>query len=76
MMSAITWLSEFESQPDKMTCAPNKDLAQLRHPPSLIRVFAVPSKDGQGPEVSSCGQGRLIKWADAQADLRLCWAHR
>ena len=29
-----------------------------------------------GPKLSSCGQRRLWSdWADAQADLSLCWAH-
>ena len=44
--------------------------------PSLIRVFHVRSIGSKGPNVSSCGQRRLCSnWADAQADLRLCWAH-
>ena len=60
---------------NKMTCAPSEDSDQPRHPPSLIRVFAVLSM-GSWPKLSSCGQQRLWSdWADAQADLSLCWAH-
>ena len=54
----------------KMVCAPSEDSDQPRYPPSLNRVFAVRSKDIQGPKASSCGQRRLWSdWADAQADL-------
>ena len=60
----------------KMTCAPNEDSDQPGHSPSLVRVFTVCSI-GKGPSVSSCGQRRLPSdWADAQADLSLCCAHR
>ena len=56
---------------------PSEDSDQPGHPPSLIRVFAVCSKDSQGPGVSSCGQRRLRSdWAEAQADPSLGWAHR
>ena len=35
------------------------------------------SMGSEGPNVSSGGQRRLLSdWADAQADLSLCWAHR
>ena len=57
-------------------CAPSEDSDQPGHPPSLIRVFAVRMKK---PWVLSCplnAQRRLWSdWADAQADLSLCWAH-
>ena len=59
-----------------MACAPNEDLDQPGHPPSLIRVFTVRSMGSLGPKLSSCGQQRLRSdWADAQADLSLRWAH-
>ena len=67
-----------------MACAPSEDSDQPGHPPSLIRVFAVPvrsvfavrSLSNQGPNASSCGQRRLWSdWADVQADQRLRWAH-
>ena len=64
-----------EPSHDKMTCVPSEDSDQPGHPPSLIRVFTVHSMGSWGPKVSSCGQRRLWSdWADAQADLSLCWA--
>ena len=72
LFSAI-FLVLFEPPRDKtnkMACAPSEDSNQPGHPPSLIRVFAA-----LGPELSSCGQRRLWSdWADAHADLSLCWA--
>ena len=60
-----------------MICATSEDSDQPGHPPSLIRGFAVGSMGSWGPNVSSCGQQRLWSdWADAQADLSLCWAQR
>ena len=47
---------------NKMTCAPSEDSDQPRHPPSLIRVFAVRSMGSWRPKVSSCGQRR--PWSD------------
>ena len=44
-----------------MICAPSEDSDQPGHPPSLIRVFAVHSVGGWGPNVSSCEQQRLIR---------------
>ena len=59
-----------------MVCAPSEDSDQPGRQPSLIRVFAVRSMGSLGPKLSSCGQRRLWSdWADAQADLRLRWAH-
>ena len=44
--------------------------------PSLIRVFAVCYKGSWRPTVSSCAQQRIgSDWADARADISLCWAH-
>ena len=45
---------------NKTICGPSEDSDQPRHLPNLIRVFAVRSKDSQGPKVSSCGQRRLL----------------
>ena len=40
-------------------------------------VLAVRFMGSQGPSASSCCKWRLRSdWADAQADLSLCWAHR
>ena len=62
---------------NKMICAPSEDSDQPGHSPSLIKVFAVHSMGSWGPNVSSCGQGRLWSdWANAQADLSLPWAHK
>ena len=62
---AVTW------QNKQSVCVPSEDSDQPRHPPSLIRVFAV-----HWPKVSSCRQQRFWSdWADAQADLSLRWVH-
>ena len=45
------------TKPTKWSMHPVK----TQHPPSLINVFAVRSKDSQGPKVSSCRQQRLIR---------------
>ena len=51
-------------------------LAKTGHPPSLIRVFAVRMKEAWGLSYPLSAQQRLgSDWADAQADLRLRWAH-
>ena len=69
------WAASWQNQ--QSGCAPREDSDQPRHPPSLIRVFAVRSMGSQGPlEASSCGQRRLWSdWADAQVDLSLHRAH-
>ena len=57
-------------------CAPSKDSDQPGHPPSLIRVFAVRMKKAWVLSYPLSAQRWLWSdWADAQADLRLCWAH-
>ena len=70
----------FEPQHNKtnnMTCVPSKDSDQPRHPPSLIRVFAVRMKKPWVLSYPLSVQRRLWSdWADAQADLSLCWMHR
>ena len=43
---------------NKMSCAPNEDSEKPVNPPNLIRLFAVYSKDTQGPNTFSCGQQR------------------
>ena len=61
---------------NKMKCAPSEDSDQPGHPSSVIRVFAVCFMGSLGHNASSCGQRRLLSdWANAQADLSLCWAH-
>ena len=41
---------------NKTTFVPSEDSAQPRHPPSLIRVFAVRSVGSLGPNFASGGQ--------------------
>ena len=61
---------------NKLTCAPSKDSDQPGHPPSLIRVFAVCMKKAWVLSYPlSAQRRRWSDWADAQADLRLRWAH-
>ena len=57
-------------------CAPSEDSDQPGYPPSLISVFAVRMKKhwALGYPLSA-QQRRWSDWADAQADLSLCWAH-
>ena len=45
-----------------MACAPSEDSDQSGHPPSLIRVFVLHSKDSRGPKASLNVQRRL--WSD------------
>ena len=60
----------------KMACAPSQDSDQPGHLPSLIRVFAVRMKKHWVLSYPLSSQRRLWSdWADAQADLSLCWAH-
>ena len=61
---------------NKVACAPIEDSDQPGHPPSLIRVFAVPMKKTWVFSFPMSAQRRLCSdWADVQADLSLCWAH-
>ena len=62
-------MSRSMTEPTKWR-APSEDSDQPGHPPSLIRVFTVHSKDSQGSKASSCGQRRL--WSD-WANARLIW---
>ena len=60
----------------KVACAPSEDSDQPGHPPSLIRVFTVRLKKQWALSYPLRAQRRLWSdWADAQADLNLCWAH-
>ena len=58
---------------NKMTCAPSEDSDQPGHPPSLIRVFAVMKKHWARNYLLSTQWRLWSDWADAQADLSLCW---
>ena len=76
---AATW------QHQQSDCAPSEDSDQPGHPPSLIRVFGMPSliwvfavrmKKHWVLSYPLSAQRRLWSaWADAQADLSLRWAH-
>ena len=60
-----------------MACALSKDSDQPGHLPSLIKVFAVCMKNAWVLSYPLSAQWRIWSdWADAQADLSLCWAHR
>ena len=62
--------------PNKMAWAPSEDSDQPGHPPSLIRVFPVHLKKAWVLSYPLSAQRRLWSdWADAKADLSLCWAH-
>ena len=68
------WAALWQNQQSE--CAPSKDSEQPGHPPSLIRVFAVRMKKAWVLSYPLSAQRRLWSdWADAQADLNLCWAH-
>ena len=61
---------------NKVACVPSEDSDQSGHPPSLVRVFVVRTKKAQVLSYLLSAQRRLWSdWADAQADLSLCWAH-
>ena len=70
----IIWATSWQNQ--QCGCAPSEDSDQPGHPPSLIRVFAVRMKKAWVLSYPLSAQRRLWSdWADAQADLSLCWAH-
>ena len=59
-----------------VACVPSEDSDQPRHPPSLIRVFAVRMKKPWVLSYQLSAQRRLWSdWANAQTDLSLHWAH-
>ena len=73
-MHYSVWAATWQNQQNE--CAPSKDSDQPGHTPSLIRVFAVGMKKAWVLSYTSSTQRRLWSdWADAQADLSLCWAH-
>ena len=60
----------------KMACAPSKDSDQTGRLPGLIRVFTVRTKKSWVLSYPLSAQQKLWSdWADAQADLSLCWTH-
>ena len=68
------WAMTWQNQQNEF--APSEDSDQPGHPPSLIRVFAVRMKKAWVLSYPLSTQRRLWSdWADAQADLSLCWAH-
>ena len=70
----IIWAARRQNQ--QCGCAPSEDLDQPGHPPSLIRAFAVRMKKAWVRSYPLSRQWRLWSvWAEAQADLSLCWAH-
>ena len=55
---------------------PSEDSDQPRHPPNLIRVFAVRMKKAWVLSYPLSAQRRLWSdWADVHSDLSLRWAH-
>ena len=73
----VRWFEPPHDKTNKMACVPSEGSDQPGHPPSLIRVFAVHFMGSLGPKLLSCRLGRedWLGWADAQAELSLCWAH-
>ena len=75
VISIIT-LKEFEQQHDKtnkVACATSENSDQPSC--SLIRVFAVLSMGTKHLRFLHADSKDWSDWADAQADLSLCWAH-
>ena len=72
--TATKWAAARQNQPNRFALSEDSD--QPGHSPSLIRVFTVHFIGSYEPNDSSCGRRRLWSdWADAQADLSLCWVH-
>ena len=68
------WAATWQNQ--RSECAPSEDSDQPWHPPSLIRFFAIHMKKTWVLRYPFSAQRRLWSdWADAQADLSLCWVH-
>ena len=69
----IIYISRLMTKPTKWP----ERRAKIQISLGIRPVFAVSSIGSQGPKLSLCEQQRLWSdWADAQADLSLCWAHR
>ena len=77
MFSGLTmwiWAATWQNQQNE--CAPREDSDQPWHPTSLIRVIAVRTKKAWVLSYPLSAQWRLWSdWADAKADLSLCWVH-
>ena len=72
--SETKWAATWQNQQSE--CAPSEDSDQPGHPPSLIRVFSICMNKHWFLSYPLSPQRRLWSdWADAQADLSLCWAH-
>ena len=70
----IIWAAKWQNQQNE--CAPSNDSDQPGHPPSLIRVITVRMKKAWVLSYPLSAQQRLWSdWANALADLSLCWAH-
>ena len=78
----MPWLHNWEgflmsrdmTKPTKWLCIQRR--LRSGHPPSLIRVFAVRMKKAWALSYTLSTHPWLWSdWADAQADLSLCWAH-
>ena len=71
-ISFTYWTATWQNQQNE--CVPSEDSDQPGHPPSLIRVFAVRMKKAWVLSYPLSAQRRLWSdWANAQADLSLCW---
>ena len=60
---------------NKMACAPREDSAQTRHPPSLIRVFAVRMKKVWVLSYPLSSQRRLVRLDGCPVGSESRWAH-
>ena len=75
VLTVHVWAASWRN--NKMACAPTEVSDQPEHSPRPIRVFAVRMKKPWVLIYSWSAQRRVWSdWADAQADLRLRWAHR
>ena len=68
----VKWAASWQT--NKMAWVLSEDSIQVEHPPSLIRIFTVRMKKAWFLSYPLNAQRRLWSdWADAQADLSLCW---
>ena len=83
---AVTWQNQqSDCAPSEGLDQPGHPLSLIRvfavlvqpgHPPSLIRVYAIRMRKAWVLRYPLSAQRRLWSdWADAQADLSICWAH-
>ena len=74
LATCLNWAATWQNQQND--CAPSEDSDQPGYPPSLIRIFTVRMKKAWVLSYPFSTQRRLWSdWANAQADLSLCWAH-